>query len=160
MFQQRDIIYWSCWACSEFTSTEISGHLPHSRRNRRIYRKATCFGSNSASLRWRPWLSHYLFLVNMYQSIQRCINMLSLSFPALINFESIESNARAKSGTDVLSLCFSVLYISGPGYNAWLSRSTFTIRSTSSSFGFGLFPTYHKARLSGRSLFLTNKSTC
>ena len=54
----------------------------------------------------------------------------------------------------MLTLCFNVLYISGPGYNAWLSRSTFAIRSTSSSFGFGLLATYHEARLSGRYLFL------
>ena len=135
-------------------STEISGHLPHSRRNRKICRKATCFGSNSASLRWRLWSSHYLFLVDMCQSIQRCINMLSLSSPALIISEYVESNAGTKSRTDMLTLCFNILYISGPGYNAWLSRSTFTIRSTPSSFGFGLFPTYHKARLSGRCLLL------
>ena len=54
----------------------------------------------------------------------------------------------------MLTLCFGILYISGPGYNAWLSRSTFANRSTSSSFGFGLFPTYHEVRLPGKSLFL------
>ena len=135
-------------------STEISGHLLHSRRNLKICRKATCFGSNSASLRWRLWSSHYSFLVNICQSIQRYINSLSLSFRALIIFEYIESNARTKSRTNMLTHCFSILYISGPGYNAWLSHGTFTIRSTPSSFGFGLFPTYRKARLSGKSLFL------
>ena len=84
---------------------------------------------------------------------------LSLSFPALIISEYIESNARTKSATDMLTLCFSILHISGPGYNAWLSRSTFAIRSTSSSFGFGLFPTYHEARLSGEFLFLIQVKT-
>ena len=85
--------------------------------------------------------------------------MLSLLFPALIIFEYVGSNARIKSRTDMLTLWFGILYISGPGYNAWLSRSTFAIRSTSSSFGFGLFPIYHEARLSGRSLFLIQDET-
>ena len=82
------------------------------------------------------------------------INMLSLSFPALIIFEYIVSNARTKSITDMLTLCFNILYIPGPGHITWLSRSTFAIRSTSSSFGFGLFPIYQKASFSGRSLLL------
>ena len=76
------------------------------------------------------------------------------------NLEYIGSNARTKSRADMLTLCFGILFISGPGYNAWLSCSTFAIRSTPSSFGFGLFPTYHKARLSGESFFDTSKNKC
>jgi hypothetical protein len=74
-------------------------------------------------------------------------------------FNNIGSNARTKSRTDMLTLCINILYISGPGYNAWISRSTFAIRSTSSSFGFGLFPIYHKARISGSSLSLMQVKT-
>ena len=89
------------------------------------------------------------------------INMLCLSFPVLTIFEYIESNARTKSRTDMLTLCFNILYIPGPGHITWLSRSTSPIRSTSSSFGFGLFPIYHKASFSGGSLFLMQvKNTC
>ena len=151
VFQRRDITYLSCWACSEFTSTEISGPLPHSQRNRKICRKATYYGLNSPSLHWRLLSSHYLFLVNMCQSIQRYKNTSNPSPQALINFEYVGSNARAKSRTDMFTLCFIILFISGPGHNAWLPRSTFAIRSTSSSFGFGLLSTHYEACLSGKS---------
>ena len=80
-------------------------------------------------------------------------------FSGADDFEYIGSNARIKSRTDMLTLWFGILYISGPGYNAWLSRSTFAIRSTPSSFGFRLFPIYHEARLSGRSFILIREET-
>ena len=96
-----------------------------------------------------------LFIPRQYVPVDPKVHHIFQSIiPALIIFEHIGSNARTKSRTDMLALCLSILYISRPSNNAWLPRSTFTIRSTSSSFGFGLFPTYHEARLSGESLFL------
>ena len=73
-----------------------------------------------------------LFIPRQYlpvdPKVHRSINMLNPSYSTLINFfEYIGSNARTKSRTDMLTLCFNVLYISGPGHNAWLSRSTFAI---------------------------------
>ena len=101
-----------------------------------------------------------LFIPRQYVPVDPKVHMLSLSFLALIIFEYIESNARTESRTDMLTLCFSVLYISGPSYNSWLSRSTFAIRSAPSSFGYGLFSTYHEARLSGRYFFLIRIKAC
>ena len=99
-----------------------------------------------------------LFIPRQYVPVDAKVHQLVESaFPTLI--KNIESNAGTKPRTDLLTLCFSILYISGPGYNAWLSRSTLAIRSTSSTFGFGLLTTYHEACLSGRSLSLKQVKT-
>ena len=71
-----------------------------------------------------------LFIPRQYVPVDPKVqySVQSISFSGAHNFfKYVGSHVRTKSRTDVLTLFSGILHISGPGYNARLSRSTFAI---------------------------------